>query len=637
MSKHSAFFLLSFLNIYEAQAAALTNFYRTSTIPSSVLQYKEQTIPSVNSRHAETQKRNFSHQSTSLELPRRFASSSLLDKPSPIVVSVEQTNFPSFSSDEYSDEDLHHRSEGTSVASPRTTQPPLMKQINARDTSTSTDLSASATSPQWPSWMTSPYWALYSFSASLYPSPSALPSGDVDTAASASLVDALPSATSQDDSSQTISTSDLVTALAVPDPTPSTSLSSVDASPSTTASPTPTFSSDVSSSTGGSPTLSSTSIPSSSVSASTPIGSASRQQPSKQSSSNTTAIAVGVVVPVIVLIIIISAVVFALLRQRRRRSSQRRMSNVGSTGGRFGPGDNAKTKSGLTKTLSTPYQSFMSRILRSPRRLMLPSVSSAREVDSEKGATEELYDPPPPDRQDTAIISKPGRSQSPSRPPQIEHQVRRHESGQASLTDMSGNDTRSLDFHCEGEPSNSSRRVGSALPQSAKAAVASAAGAQAASAHAGGFAGKGKATGQQDPKLENAPPTSWFSMSSNDSTPRSSAPDFPLPQTRSTVPPAVVPRLQVYDEVGVAMGSPTISPVSWNNGQLGPYFDSYHPGIGARDFALGNFTQSEQRESARTSISLSSGPWSDSEDEEMVEVPLTWGNEVEPGVGVRRS
>ena len=91
------------------------------------------------------------------------------------------------------------------------------------------------------------------------------------------------------------------------------------------------------------------------------------------------------------------------------------------------------------------------------------------------------------------------------------------------------------------------------------------------------------------------------------------------------VPP--VPRLHITDEIGNAVGTPselaTPSNGWWGERSADEGFDGYPLGVAERDFALG-VVREEQGESARTSISLSSGPWSEDgseiEDEAQEEV-----------------
>ena len=117
---------------------------------------------------------------------------------------------------------------------------------------------------------------------------------------------------------------------------------------------------------------------------------------------------------------------------------------------------------------------------------------------------------------------------------------------------------------------------------------------------------------------------SWLSTSDAEARRASNAPSLPeihvdpsLLQT--AVPPPALRR------VPEALSKNERREDDWySRGSEGMSFDSYHPEVEARDFALGIGGQERDRSlsRARSSLSLSSGPWSDSDEEESAEAPL---------------
>ncbi|KAL9087215.1 MAG: hypothetical protein Q9159_003782 [Coniocarpon cinnabarinum] len=455
-----------------------------------------------------------------------------------------------------------------------------------------------------PAWISSPLWALYSYSADLYPPPTA---SDPP----------LPEATENP--------SQMVTAMAT---TAATSGFSTMTSPATSSNPstrplsstfdTVTLSKTTDSQTSAlrsttATTSSGSSSSSSSLTSSTsaPASISPAPAPHHGSDSHTTAIVVGVLVPVISLVIL-AAIILLFLRHRRAVKGGK-----GSQSGesRFEPTSSRGTSVALLAGLGVGFKKTKSN----SRGLL--SNASPTEMHDEKDPP--AYDPPITTRHPTTILTAPGRLPSPSRHAEVQEQRPRANSEAAMLTDGSSDDVQDLDFHCEG---NSSRTSGDTARFLAGLPSGSPTG-------AGAFNGPSSASRPQRQGTQRSQGSSWLSTSSMDSGRNSRRPSVPAVPQLSPVP-AQAPLINVTSPPPALRNvNDNTSSHWWTHGSRGLDFDSYHPGIQARDFALGNYSQETDRRSsaARSSLSLSSGPWSDSDDDDTAEVPLTRGSDVVPG------
>ena len=456
-----------------------------------------------------------------------------------------------------------------------------------------------------PAWLASPDWALHSFSASLFPPPTTVVSapsqntpGSTDPVPRPEISERpyttlLPSTQLQSGVSFRPTTSAIPTQF-IPRPLPSLPQSATANTPISSSSP-----------------ITATAI--STASTAPPQGPPSKQEPT-DSHSKTAAIAVGVVVPVVCLTIL-AFIAFSNYKRRRRVVSES-TAQCSIINGRFDAYGEGGSSTAPRRSLPAKFKGFWLQVKRlgGPQE-PLPSVSNT-DVESEKSPA--TYKP---SQRQTTIISKLGRLPSPSQRPQIEHHSARVNSTSATLTDVRGGDTTGMDFHCGGDtPENQHiAKFTPVLPNQAQFATA---------------------TCNVNPRdTRHAQSTSWLSISSLSSSQRPASLSHVEQEFVPPVPPLLRPpalRSPVDDTEDTSAQPHVGDTTPWHiAGRGAPQLDNYRSGVDARDFAQRNYTLAPETRASdeRTSVSLSSGPWSDSDEEEMVEVPLTRGSDVEPGAG----